>query len=177
MSAREKQAVLAHWLGQKKSTVREREEAKTELDKWFKRAKFALDAGEVELARAAKDRATEAREAYRKATARLIEIETELEKVRAEKIVPGLEEARAARARAEHAAGEFVKIGIEPKFAALVEGSRPISDAELDARPDVPTSQPSPEPSHASALEEAEALLDAEWADDEPTDPSAGDEP
>ena len=110
---------LAHWLGQKKTTERERDEAKKDLELWFKRAKFAVDQGELDLARAATERAKVYQEEFRKVTARLIEIETELEKLREQKVVPNEEEFKAAQARAEHAAGEFAKMGIDPKFAAI----------------------------------------------------------
>lgn len=150
MSAREKKALLAHWIAQHKTTSREREDAKEDLELWFKRAKLALDAGEVELARAAKDKATEARERYRKATARVIEIEEELTKVRSEQTIPNEEEVAAAKARAQHAASEFQKLGIDPRFAAL-EHERP---APAGAAATPPTSD------HSSALAEADALLD-----------------
>lgn len=154
MSARQKKAMLAHWLAQQKSAAREREKAKDLLELWFKRAKLALDAGELELARAAKDKATEAREEYRKATARLVEVEQQLEAVRAEKTLPNAEELEAARARALHTAGEFEKLGIDTRFAALeqagfgAEGARPAGTGAAPAS------------EHARALAEADALLD-----------------
>ena len=110
---------LAHWLGQKKTTERERDEAKKDLELWFKRAKFAVDQGELDLARAATERAKAYQEEFRQVTARLIEIEAELETLRERKVVPNEAEFKAAQARAEHAADEFARIGIDPKFAAI----------------------------------------------------------
>lgn len=168
--SRERKAVLAHWLGQKKTTVREREEAKEDLDLWLKRTKLAIDAREVDMARAAKERAVEAREKYRAATARLIEIESELEKVRSEKWIPNQDEADAARQRAEHTAREFQKLGVDARFDALGDPRDVALDAPTDPLADTletfesPAASPSlagsTTPIPRSALDEADALLD-----------------
>lgn len=160
----ERHAELAHWLGQKKTTERAREEAKENLELWFKRAKFAVDKDELELARAATERAKFYQEEFRKVTARLIEIESALEKLRAEKVVPNQEEFQAAQARAEHAAGEFAKMGIEPKFAAIDPAFGVVRppDAEGDSTAPPPTDEPAPptDPTLSDALAEADSLLD-----------------
>ncbi|MFT6395854.1 MAG: hypothetical protein ACJAYU_000596 [Bradymonadia bacterium] len=145
---------LAHWLGQKKTTVRERKEAKKELEKWFKRAKFAVEQGKLELAQEATTLAKSYQEEFRKVTARLIEIETELEKLRAEKVIPNEAEFKAAQARAEHTASEFAKMGVDPKFAAIDPRFAKLRvREELDGSvPDALLYEPSP-------LEEAEQAL------------------
>lgn len=171
MSAREKAALLAHWLAQHKTTARERDEAKDALETWFKRAKLALDKGELELARAAKDKAAEAREAYRVATARLVEIDTELSRVRGELAAPDTGDSLAAHERAAQAAEEFRKLGIDPRFAAMEEAGygRGLDSLTGDtgAPPaSVPTGVAPTDPSEPpDAWAEADALLD------EPLDP------
>jgi hypothetical protein len=167
---------LAHWLGQKKTTEREREEIQKDLELWFKRAKFAVDQGELELARAATERAKVYQEEFRKITARLIEIESELEKLREQKVVPDEAEFKAAQTRAEHAAGEFVKMGIDPKFSAIDPRFAKIrgdgassSDLELGAPSDASEGRAVlvERPDEISdALAEADDLLDL------PLDPS-----
>ncbi len=187
---------LAHWLGQKKTTVRERKEAKKELEKWFKRAKFAVEQGEMEMAREATDLAKGYQEEFRKVTARLIEIETELEKLREEKVVPNEAEFKAAQARAEHAAGEFAKIGIDPKFAAIdpkfakiraqdeLDGVAPIDDALLDRPLEVAEQalgefeSPSQTPPSEDPLDDLDgALAEADGLLDLPIDTEPDDEP
>lgn len=161
MSRSAKRALLVHWISQKKQAERERDAAKGELATWFKRARFALDKGEVELAHAAKERALQARNVMDGASARLVEILAELDRVRAEP-----EESLdvvAARARAAHTAESFRALGIDPKFAALEEaGYGHGLDALLDAAPDATAQTADP----ASGAErdvwaEADALLDA----------------
>lgn len=160
----ERYAELAHWLGQKKTTERAREEAKGNLELWFKRARFAVEKEELELARAATERAKVYQEEFRKITARLIEIEGALEELRSQKVVPNEDEFKAAQARAEHAAGEFAKMGIDPKFAAIDPEFAVIRPA------DGPTDAPGPavrtQPTLSDALAEADSLLD------EPLDPT-----
>jgi hypothetical protein len=160
MSRSAKRALLVHWISQKKQAERERNAAKEELATWFKRARFALDKGEVELARAAKERALDARNAMDGASARLVEILTELDRVRAEP-----EESLdvlAAKARAAHTAESFRALGIDPKFAALEEaGYGHGLDALLDANPETADATGATTGVEDDVWAEADALLDA----------------
>lgn len=117
--SRERHALLAHWIAQKKLADRELEEAEGELDLWFGRATLALNKGEVTLARAAKDRADDAELRVRSAAARCREVEAELRGARETRADPSQDEAADARIRAQHAAEEFKKLGIDPQFAEL----------------------------------------------------------
>ena len=181
----DKRAMLVHWITQRKLTTRENEDAVEDLQLWLKRSKMALDAGKIELARAAKDQAVIAREKVGASALRLKEIEAELEAIRSEPTIPNALEANAALQRAEHAAGEFAKMGIDTRFAGLGDpDSITLPDVTADTLgatltdPLVDVGAPlsadgiggvHPD-DHRSALDEAEALLN-ELYDDTPEEP------
>ncbi|MFT4705550.1 MAG: hypothetical protein ACI81R_003261 [Bradymonadia bacterium] len=113
-------AVLAHWLAEIKIAQRALNEAKADGEKWFKRAKFAMTQGEMEMASQAKAQAVEARERYVKAATRLSEAEIgrdmAAQELRDERVSGP---ANAAAARALHTAEQFESMGIDTRFAGL----------------------------------------------------------
>lgn len=114
--------VLAHWIAKQKGAERECQEAKDDGELWFKRAKFAMEHGRMDLASQAKERAIQARDRYERAARHLEEVRAERERIAAEAREAG-ENARfvAATARAGATADAFRELGIDPAFAALEE--------------------------------------------------------
>ena len=113
--------VLAHWIAKQKGAERECQEAKDDGELWFKRAKFAMEHGRMDLASQAKERAIQARDRYERAARHLEEVRAERERIAAEAREAG-ENARfvAVTARAVPA-DAFREPGIDPAFAALEE--------------------------------------------------------
>ncbi|MCB9508297.1 MAG: hypothetical protein H6697_11620 [Myxococcales bacterium] len=154
-STSELRVLLAHWLKQKKVAEREQAEARATLDRWFKRARLALDRGETELARAAKDQAREAQLSMIAAAGRVEEADRELATLREEGHNPGLDHFEAAQARARHANEQFAELGIDSRYAVLREQHRPEAAASA---PESPVAG-GEDDDLAQALREADALL------------------
>lgn len=127
--------LLAFWIREIKMQERAIERAREDGEKWFRRAKLALDAGKMDMASYAKEQAVEARDRFEKAKVKLAWAQSEKDLVRLEsdRSNPVFEQ---AQKRAEHTLEEFRRIGIDPEFARLAEkyGSGAVSlDAPLAA--------------------------------------------
>lgn len=186
--------VLAHWIAQQKSAERACEEAKDEGELWFKRAKFAMEQGRMDLASQAKERAILARDRYERAARHLAEVSAERERIANEAREAG-KDTRYVQAteRANATADAFRKLGVDPAFAALEEQSErgaldalaaPIhdeNDAALDRlrermtpasdAPDAP--QDAPNATQADAPSASEATQPGSQSASEATQPDA----
>lgn len=176
-SQRERAVMLKHWLTQRKLTERESDEARATLDRWYKRARLALDKGDVELARVAKDNAAQAAEAVRRHSAQLDQIDLELMALRSEAWKPSSDAFDAAQERVRHAAEQFAALGIgESELmappgavapAGATSGADPFATDAL-APPGGTAATAAPSSAHeqtadealAEALREADALLE-----------------
>jgi molecular chaperone GrpE (heat shock protein) len=110
--------LLTFFITQRRKLERERDAALDEGKKWFRRIKVAEQAGQPELAEAARAKFVEARQAHDEVARKLDVLAMERDVMLS--TTPRVDaEYEAIRRRTIHAMEEFRKIGIDPQFAGL----------------------------------------------------------
>jgi hypothetical protein len=125
--------LLTYWIKEQKLAERAVEAAKADGEKWFRRAKLAMQADRPDMAIEAKQKALEARDAWQKARLRLDLVTTERELLSGD-IGLDVEGFKAAERRRAHIASEFQKMGIDPGFAALEDAHEELEADDVLAR-------------------------------------------
>lgn len=111
-------ALLTFFIAERRKLERRRDEALEEGKKWFRRIKVAENAGQAELAEAARAKFDEARQAHAEHVHKLevLAMEREVMLSTTPRTDPEYE---AIKRRTLHAMEEFRKMGIEPQFARV----------------------------------------------------------